>query len=153
VLASPLNGVSAFEVARHLRQSFGPAFRLIAYSSWSGESDRARLDAAGFDRVVPRSAPPEEVLCALSEEGRQLVMRSVAQTVRRLELLVVLGHSLLGARQHAASAANTERAQRIVRLVEGGIGRLPLPKERERLERELEALAERVRPEARFSLR
>jgi CheY-like chemotaxis protein len=151
VVATCIDGVSALEVARHLRQSFGPAFRLIACSSAPG--DGKRLDAAGFDRVVARTAAPEEIVAALSAEGLGLVMRSVAQSVRRMDLLIVLGHSLLGARQAAASEANRDRARRIVRLVEADIERLPIPKERERLHRELEALAERVRPEARFSFR
>jgi len=150
VVSTRLQVVSAVDVARHLRQSFGPAFRLVAYGSGMRPGDRERLDAVGFDRVVPRTAAPEEILAALSSEGLSLVMRSVAQTVRRMELLIVLGHSLLGARQVAASEANMERARRIVRLVETDIARLPVARERDRLHRELEALAERVRPEARF---
>jgi CheY-like chemotaxis protein len=151
VVGTAIAGVAAIDVARHLRQSFGTAFRLVARASRSDPGDRERLDAAGFDRVVPAAAAPEELVAALSSEGLSLVMRSVAQTVRRMELLIVLGHSLLGARQVAPSQANMERARRIVRLVETDIEQLPLPRERTRLRRELEALAERVRAETSFS--
>ncbi|HEX4782105.1 MAG TPA: hypothetical protein VH301_15185 [Usitatibacter sp.] len=152
VLASPLPGVSAVDAARHLRESFGPGFGLVAYPA-AVDGDAELLKRAGFDRVVPRKEPPEKVFEALSDAGRALVMRSVAQSTRRIELLIVLGHSLLGRRQLTPSSANEERARRIVALVESDIARLPGHKERERLTRELQALAERVRLDPSFQLR
>lgn len=143
VLSIPLASISGFDAARHLRQSFGPSFRLVACSTAVDDAVQRRLINAGFDHVVA-STEPQSVLDALGEATRVLVARSMRQTVRRLELLVVLGHSLLGSRQHPPLAVNVQRVARIVSLVERDIAHLDLPKERERLARELGALAERI---------
>jgi len=149
VLSTALPGVSGLDAARHLRQSFGPSFRLVACAPAVDTASLARLTAAGFDQVVA-SREPHSILAALGEATRLLVARSMQQTVRRIELLVVLGHSLLGPRQHAASEANVERVGRIVQLVGRDVARLEMPRERERLTRELGALAERI-PDTRVT--
>ena len=150
VLSVPLASVSGIEVARHLRQSFGPSFRLIARSSGSDGAARRLMDA-GFDTIVAsEAAEPQRVLAALGDATRPMVVRSMQQTVRRIELLVVLGHSLLGSRQRQPSGVNVERVSRIVKLVRHDIAELDLPRERERLHRELQALAERI-PDERIT--
>jgi CheY-like chemotaxis protein len=149
IISLPLASIPGLEVARHLRQSFGPSFRLVAFAPGADGAALRPLLHAGFDQVVA-SAGPESILAALGEATRVLVERSMQQAVRRIELLVVLGHSLLGPRQRPASAANVERVCRIVKLVERDIAQLAKPKDRERLTRELKALAERV-PDPRLT--
>lgn len=149
VLSIPLAGVSGLEVARHLRQSFGPSFRLVACSPTNDSNSLQHLATAGFNQVVA-FPEPASILAALGEKAQLLVVRSMQQTVRRIELLVVLGHSLLGLRQHTATPANVERVGRIVVAIDRDIARLELPKERERLQRELNALAERI-PDPRMT--
>lgn len=143
VLSIALPGVSGLDVARHLRESFGPSIRLVACSPAADPNAMRRLVTAGFDEIVG-SPEPQSILDALGPATRALVERSMRQTVRRIELLLVLGHSLLGSRQRPPAAANVERVGRIVALVEDDIARIDIPRERDRLMRELGALAERV---------
>ena len=149
VLSIPLASVSGTDVALHLRESFGSRFRLVACSPVADGASSERLANFGFDDVV-LSGRPDSILLALGQTTRLLVERSMRQTVRRIELLVVLGHSLLGSRNRASLPENIVRVSRIVKMLDRDIAALALPKERERLSRELAALAERV-PDPRIT--
>jgi CheY-like chemotaxis protein len=149
VLSIPLASVPGTDVALHLRESFGSSFRLVACSPMADSTSSERLAAFGFDEVV-LSGRPDSILLALGQTTRLLVERSMRQTVRRIELLVVLGHSLLGSRNRASLPENVVRVSRIVEMLERDVAALALPKERGRLARELGALAERV-PDPRIT--
>ena len=149
VLSISLASVSGTDVALHLRESFGSSFRLVACSPVADHASSERLATFGFDEVV-LAGRPDSILLALGQTTRLLVERSMRQTVRRIELLVVLGHSLLGSRNKTPLPENVVRVARIVKMLDRDIAALALPKERERLSRELGALAERV-PDPRIT--
>ena len=131
-------------MAGRLRESFGSEIRLVAYSRWDTPADKERMRRAGFDRVVARTAPPVDVLSALSDEGKLLVMRSANETARRLEILLDLGVALVAISRAgvsiAESASRLERVHRIVGSVDEALKRLPLLEERVRVAQKLAEL-------------
>ena len=75
VLDLSLPGMSGFECARHLREKFGAAIRLVAYTGWGAAGDRAKAIDAGFDAVVVKPADAVDLIRlvdegALSSESR-----------------------------------------------------------------------------------
>jgi CheY-like chemotaxis protein len=62
VLDLSLPGMSGFDCARYLRQKFGTAIRLVAYTGWSAASERDKAIDAGFDAVVVKPADALDLL-------------------------------------------------------------------------------------------
>jgi CheY-like chemotaxis protein len=54
-----LPGLDGYEVARHLRQEFGPGIRLVAMTGYGQEEDRRRALESGFDAHLVKPASPE----------------------------------------------------------------------------------------------
>ena len=144
IVSMPFHGSRGFDVAHRLRASRRNEIRLVAYSRWDSPDDRERLMHAGFDSVVSRTAPPIDVLAAVSDEGRMVVTRSANETARRLEIILDLGQALIAISRArisvAESSARMERVRGIVARVEEGLRRLPLLEERARVAQRLAEL-------------
>jgi CheY-like chemotaxis protein len=59
-------GLNGFEVARTIReQSWGDSVTLVAVSGWGQPEDRARSEAAGFDRHLVKPVEMRELTAAI----------------------------------------------------------------------------------------
>jgi two-component system CheB/CheR fusion protein len=62
--------MDGYEVARRLRQQFGPnQMRLIALTGWGQDEDRRRSQAAGFDRHLVKPVDPAVLYKVLDSLG------------------------------------------------------------------------------------
>jgi signal transduction histidine kinase len=59
-------GMNGYEVARHLRDAYGPSLRIIALTGWGAEEDRRRAHAAGFDHHLVKPVDPAMLGAALA---------------------------------------------------------------------------------------
>ncbi|HXH81407.1 MAG TPA: response regulator, partial [Candidatus Tectomicrobia bacterium] len=60
-----LPDVDGYEVARRLREKFGPALRLVALTGYGQPRDRARSQEAGFDAHLVKPVDPPKLAEAL----------------------------------------------------------------------------------------
>lgn len=95
VLDVTLPGISGYEVAREFRRRYGHRIRLVAYTGWSGATDRARAIECGFDGFLVKPAPPHQLLHALGHETALLVQRANLARLEQIQRQLALGHSLL----------------------------------------------------------
>jgi CheY-like chemotaxis protein len=95
VLDLGLPGLTGYEVARELRGRFGNAIRLVAYTGYTGDSEREQATQAGFDGFLVKPAEPALLLLALGKPMADLVRRSVDARVEQLYRQIELGESLL----------------------------------------------------------
>ena len=95
VLDLGLPGLTGYEVARALRGRFRNAIRLVAYTGYTGDSEREQATRAGFDAFLVKPAEPAELLLALGKPMADLVRRSVDARVEQLYRQIELGESLL----------------------------------------------------------
>jgi signal transduction histidine kinase len=58
-------GMNGYQVARQLRETYGPALRIIALTGWGAEGDRRRAHAAGFDHHLVKPVDPAMLGSAL----------------------------------------------------------------------------------------
>ena len=59
--------MDGFELARILREKFGPSLKLVALSGYGQPNDRERTQAAGFDRHLVKPTEGTEVLAVIDE--------------------------------------------------------------------------------------
>jgi len=135
VLGMPLADGGGFPLARHLRDSLGPGLKLVAVSRWTATPDRERMERAGFDRVLRRSAPPDEVRSALSERTSLLVEDMARASVRRLELILELCYSMLDRpfRDEETRVRVYWNVHRLVEILHRDSPRLPAGEPRQRI--------------------
>lgn len=135
VLGMPLANGAGFPLARHLRDSLGPELKLVALSRWTAFADRERMERAGFDQVLPRSAPPDDVRRALSDLTSLLVEDSARASVRRLELIVELAYSMLDRPFHTEESRIRVywNMHRLVEILHRDCPRLPAGEPRQRI--------------------
>jgi signal transduction histidine kinase/ActR/RegA family two-component response regulator len=62
-----LPGMDGYEVARQLRQEFGPAIRLVAMTGYGQEEDRRRAWEAGFNAHLVKPADPATLQALLAQ--------------------------------------------------------------------------------------
>lgn len=146
VLGMPLADGGGFPLARHLRDSLGPGLKLVAVSRWTAAPDRARLERAGFDRVLPRSASPDEVRLALSDRTSLLIEDMVRASVQRLELILDLCYSMLDRPFHDEETRVRVywNVHRLVEILHRDCPRLPAGEPRQRIANRIAVLEKSV---------
>lgn len=137
-------GESGIDAGAELRRSQGRSLRLVAFVTQLARL-RERLEAAGFDELVLKGCHPSELVRAASPSTHELMMRSVAASVRQVTVQLDLAHSMI---QHADLSGDRAFAQRVeallalrLRSLRDLLARLPIRnEERDRLEREVVAV-------------
>lgn len=76
-----LPGMDGFQVARRMRNLFGAAVRLVAFSGWQNVTDDQAI-AAGFDAMLHKPASIERLLRAVDAERASLVCDEAERTRR-----------------------------------------------------------------------
>jgi CheY-like chemotaxis protein len=145
VLDLALPGLTGFELARELRGRFGETIRLVAYTGWAGEREKAR--ACGFDEFLVKPVDPATLLLALGRPVSEMVSRSLAVRLEQMERQLQLGHSLLdhGMARPEALAVICGFLERAFRACRETLAGMPLADdERNRLQRELDRIEARL---------
>lgn len=142
-------GASGLDVARRFREAGARGMHLVAYTAWAAVQDQAQAIAAGFDDILPKGCEPEELLLVLGPDTRDLVSRSIGINVVQVGLQLDLASSLV---EHARVTVDHRYRVRIRQFVERRLDLLELrlvrqpmeDAERDRIERRLNALREKV---------
>ena len=71
ILDIGLPDISGYDIARALRDRFGPTLFLVAMTGWGQPEDLVRAQAAGFDRHVLKPADAAILMDLLAEAYRR----------------------------------------------------------------------------------
>jgi len=149
VLEISVPHASGFSLARDLRAEFGPEIKLIAYTGWTPVGHESKARDAGFDHVLYKPCDPQDLLVVLSAEFRQTVLRSMTVNAEQMRLQMELANTLINHAQvtgdpHFRAQMCEFVRQRIDTLGDRIVGQTIPGGERDKLERQLHSLRERL---------
>lgn len=142
-------GASGFDVAERLRETRGNDIHLIAYTGRGAIEQQSKAVAAGFDDFLAKGCDPADLLLVLRPDSRDEVLRSIAVDAEQVGLQMDLAGALI---DHARLTLDHGYRRRLCEFVDHRLGlidaqlglHITLQEEREKLERRLNALRDRL---------
>jgi two-component system OmpR family response regulator len=149
ILDIVMPGASGLDVALRLRETRGDDIHLVAYTGRGEIEHQSKAVAAGFDDFLSKSCDPADLLLVLRPESRDTVLRSMAVNAHQIGLQMDLAGSLI---DHARLTVDHTYRRRLCEFVDHRLDLLDsqlglhitLQLEREKLERRLNALRDRL---------
>ena len=149
ILDIVMPGASGFDVALRLRETRGNEIHLVAYTGRGEIEHQSKAVAAGFNDFLAKGCDPADLLLVLRADSRDTVLRSMAVNAQQIGLQMDLAGALI---DHARLTVDHRYRRRLCEfvdhrldLLESQLGlHITLQQEREKLERRLNALRDRL---------